>query len=156
MNDLYAMRAVLSAHQDFAECVVKAIHWSDFHTVVAITFDYIWMPDGTVRPDSSDRRYVTLVFRFVREFTLTNDLRPVHLEDPEQIGWGLNELSNVTVHREPGAERPRFSVEFYRARLNFEHRPWVEIVFAQLDVLLPEELTSKDARAPVSDESPNQ
>jgi hypothetical protein len=61
-----------------------------------LVFNDIWTPDGRVRPDVLERP-VLLTFRLlgVESLRLTGGLTAAMIEHPNEINWGLSEVSRV-------------------------------------------------------------
>lgn len=135
MHDANEMRAMLRAYRDFGECVVVGVAWTGFGTTVEVTLDYAWKPDGSVRGDDEPRVLVKLSFRLVQELEIRNALRPVMVEDPSVIGWGLNEVSRVSIGRDArSAAYDGLPTLFHHAVFWREEGPWIQVVFAGLEV----------------------
>lgn len=135
-QQLRDIQAVLRKYSNFEECVVTAISCEDFGTTVAITFDYIWRADGSVRRDDEDRCAVTARFKIVQEFAMSNQLRPALLDDNmSNLDWGFAEISQLVVRDD--ARSARFThpkIGFHHAMLEWERATWMDIVFAHLEV----------------------
>lgn len=133
MNDLEEIRAWMHAHRDFRECIVDAIDVSDFGTTVTLTIDYIWNPDGTVRPDSDDRIMVELRLHGVLALTMHNRLNAAMLADLSALNWGFAEASRLEVTRADGADGgDASSGVFHRLGVYRESGPWIEAIFRDM------------------------
>lgn len=135
MRPLHELRALIHAYQDFSECIVDAIEISDFGTTVVLKLDYIWEPDGAVRPDVEPKLVVELRFRLVDELRINNSLKPSTLDDPSTLSWGHAEIARIEILRpNGGAEKSERAVALHRMIAWREEGPWIEMTFVELDV----------------------
>lgn len=135
MRNLVEIQSLLHAYRDFSECVVEAIAWSDFGATVTITIDYIWTSSGVVRTDYDQRVFVDLRFGLVQEFGIRNELPLTVVRDPSLLGWSHNEVSLVLVARdERSTPYKEYPLVFHHAVLRREGSPWIDVVFAELEI----------------------
>lgn len=135
MHDLLEMQSIIHAYRDFEECVLESISWSNYLTSVGVVFDYIWKPDGSVRPDHEDRVLVEITFRLVQEFEMQNALKPSVVDGPDRMNWGRNEIARLAIVDDDRTQKySGYSVPFHHAILRWEGKTWIDIVFAQMEI----------------------
>lgn len=135
LRQLHEVRAILHAHRDFMECILHSASFTDFQTTLALTFDYIWLPNGTVRPDGDARLFVTLKLLCVQEVDLRNSLRPVVTTDTTTLDWGFAEIARIEVKDDSrAAAYSGHSVGFHHLTVWREEGAWIDAVFSGLEV----------------------
>ena len=122
MNALHAVQALVHAYRDFSECIVDAIEWADFGTTIRLAIDYVWMPDGSVRPDADPKVIVTLAATGVDEVHLLNRLSPTQQKDMSRLNWGFAEISRVSIRNDPSLGSSSLIVEVWR-----ESGVWISV-----------------------------
>lgn len=130
MKEIGDIRAIIHAYKDFSECLLEALEWSNFGTTIQLQFDYIWRSDGSVRSDSSDRVIVSLSMTDVRVLEVHNP-QPLSLSS---LNWSAAEVSWVMVSSEAENVESSHSVPLHRLSVRREDGPWIDIVFAELEV----------------------
>lgn len=128
MSELSVLRAQLHAYRDFDECVVLALEWLDWGTVLVVDLDFVWRDDGSIRTQSDDRRIVSIRFFGVSELSVLNDLTDAMVHGDAFKGWGLGEIACLRVEQ-AGAARPRLTIPSYKATFWREGYVWIEITF---------------------------
>ena len=135
LRQLHEIRAVLHAHRDFMECILHSVSFTDFQTTLALTFDYIWLPDGTVRPDEDAKLLVTLKMLTVQEVDWRNAQRPLATGDAMALNWGFAEIARIEVKDDSrAAAYSGHSVGFHHMTVWREEGPWIDVVFSGLQV----------------------
>lgn len=134
MRELHEMRAIIHAYQDFSECIVDSIQVLDFGTTVVLSVDYIWLPDGSVRPDDGPKLTVELRARVVQEVSIQNRLNAVMMADPSALNWGFAEISRIEVNAEQSGSNDQQALAHHRMTVWREEGPWIQIVFGELEV----------------------
>lgn len=132
ISQLHEIRALLHAHREFSECILCSMRFADFGTTLELGIDYIWQPDGSVRPDDAPRLLVVLRFLLVEEARIANTLRPIHLQEPTMLNWGFAEIARVEAGEDRASvisgERPLHRVTVWR-----EEGPWIVVLFSALE-----------------------
>lgn len=135
MRELLEMQSIVHAYRDFEECVVESISWSDYLTSVQVLIDYVWKPDGSVRPDQEDRALVEITFSLVQEFEMHNALNPAVVDDPSMMNWGRNEIARLVIVDDDRSHKyAGYLVPFHHAILRWESKTWIDIVFAEMEI----------------------
>jgi len=126
------IQAFLQKHFEFAECIIESIVFSKYATSVTICVNSIWDSSGNVREDLNRKRQIVVMeFQLVKTFTLINDWTTSMIEEPEAIGWGLNEIALV---RSLPPESQSEPVDFVKVEFLWEGNRRIEVVFCGLDV----------------------
>ena len=130
-----AMIDYLREQRNFQECLLMAIIWGHFGTVIELVFDYTWASDGSLRPEYASADVRTLVLRNVQELHVSNALNEHMILHPEQLDWGLSEVSSVRL-----CDDQRFLTRYQSLAIPFHHLQcaWegerqVDIVFSPLE-----------------------
>ncbi len=142
LRQLHEIRAALHAYRDFMECILQSVTFTDFQTVLTLTFDYIWLSDGTVRPDEDAKLLVTLRLLAVQEVDVRNSIPQMVTGDSTVVNWGFAEIARIEVDDDSrAAVYAGHSVEFHHLRIWREEGPWIDAIFSALEVA--EMLTEK-------------
>jgi len=135
LQQLDEIRAVLHAHRDFTECILESATFTDFQTTLALTFDYIWLPDGTVRPDEEAKLLITLKLLVVQEVDWRNVLRPQATRDTKALNWGFAEVARIEVNDDGrAAVYSGHSVRFHHMTVWREEGPWIDVIFSRMQI----------------------
>ncbi len=87
----------LKEYNNFQECIIEDIVFSDFGTSVSISFDYIWINEKELRKNLDEKHIVTLKFFLVNKFLMENELSKVLVDSPNSMNWGINEISKINI-----------------------------------------------------------
>jgi hypothetical protein len=87
----------LKEYNNFQECIIEDIVFSDFGTSVSIFFDYIWINEKELRKNLDEKHIVTLKFFLVNKFLMENELSKVLVDSPNSMNWGINEISKINI-----------------------------------------------------------
>lgn len=120
MRELIEIQSLLHAYRDFSECVVDGIEIHRFARSLQVKVDYVWLPSGAIRPDSSERLKVYLRFDGVRRFVIDNPGIP-----QGDLGWSHAEVA--LVQAAAANEEGLLEVRFW-----FEESTWIHVVFAEM------------------------
>ena len=117
---------------DFAECIIESITFSNFQTDVTICLNFIWDPLGNVREDLDHvKKLVFLRFHLVESFTLINEWTKAMFDEPESIGWGINEIALIRVKDQKSRLGPK---KFVELEFVWEGNRRIQIAFSELTV----------------------
>lgn len=122
MHRIHEVQALLHAYRDFSECIVDAIEWADFGTTIRLTIDYIWMPDGSVRPDNDLKFIITLAAHGVEEARFFNRLSIAQRNDLSRVDWGFAEISRVSIRDDESSPGATALLEVWR-----ENGVWISL-----------------------------
>ena len=120
----------------FDECVIDALEFLNYATIVRVRFNYIYNTEGKIRDNLDQSFYVILLFQLVQSFRLSNSLNETMKEAPHLLNWGFNEVTTVEVIKES-----KEVDEYTSSRFPYTHvaLPWndgrrIEIIFSGLEV----------------------
>jgi hypothetical protein len=130
MRPLHEIQALLHAYRDFSECIIDSIEWFDFGTTVRLSVDYVWMSDGSVRPDSDPKVIVTLTAIGVEELHVRNRLSTAQRDDVSRLNWGFAEVSMVSIRDDSSSIGTAAILEVLR-----ESGVWISLRCADLTIL---------------------
>jgi hypothetical protein len=128
--------AYLADHHNLQECILEEVRWRHFGTVLALVFDYIWTADGSVRPEYSSKDLICLSLRNVQEYHLFNGMSEYMSLHPEELNWGLSEVSSVRlVHEEFTLARYRsLPIPLHHLRCEWEGPRQIDVVFSTVEI----------------------
>ena len=129
MRPIQEVQALLHAYRDFSECIVHAIEWIDFGTPIRVAIDYVWMPDGAVRPDTDPKSIVTIDATGVEEVQISNRLSTAQRRDISRLNWGFAEISRVSIRNDPSSVGAALIIELWR-----ENGVWIFLRCADLTI----------------------
>lgn len=131
-----AIEAYLKQHHDFGECILEDVRWRHFGTVIDLVFDYIWTAAGTVRPEYMPPALKTISLHGVQELHIHNSLSEYMSLHPNELNWGLSEVSSVRViNNEQLLARYRsLPLPLHHLRLNWEGERRIDAVFGTMEV----------------------
>lgn len=132
-----AINDYLRTHEEFGECILEDVVWRHFGTVVDFVFDYIWSDNGTVRTDLDQRKDLrTLTFSNVQELHVRNALGEDMCLHPEDLDWGLSEVSSVRLVNDEAVLTPyqTLPLPFHHLRCAWEGTDSrrIDIVFSTM------------------------
>jgi hypothetical protein len=131
----------------FQECIIVEMRLLDYQTTLELIFDYIWAPDGTIRPNLDAEERVRLQFRLVQEIHITNALNDSQLREPEMMNWGMNEVAWVEIKDDEAYLKKynNYSHGFHHAEILWEgdkvlrrageKTRRIDVVFADLEIV---------------------
>lgn len=130
-----AMIAYLNRHRDFEECVLEEVRWRHFGTVIDLVFDYIWTDEGAVRPEYIPPTSKTIRLHGVQELHVYNALSEYMTLHPEELSWGLSEVSSVRlVDDQQVLAAYRFlALPLHHLRCNWEGERRIDVVFVTME-----------------------
>lgn len=136
MNSIINM---LRKYNNFEECVIVDVRWRDFGTTFELVLDYIWDKNGNIRKDLTQEKRVSIYFKLVQDFNYHNALNPSMIREPENINWGINEISGIklmdNVH---SLEKYKsFPIPFYFIRVASEGEWGIDIICASIEIVDP-------------------
>jgi len=133
MNEsgIFYIEQLLEKHNRFEECVIESLSFKHFGTVFEVVLDYIWDDSGkNIRNNLNEPNLVYLQFAPVQKVILSNALNNAMLEHPEELTWGLNEISYLALEENSHNEYPGF----HTMRFYWESDRYLKITFATLNV----------------------
>jgi hypothetical protein len=127
----------LRSNRNFEECLLVDVRWKHFGTVIELEFDYTWGADGSVRPEYAPIDLKSLVLRNVQELHVCNALNERMSLHPEELNWGLSEVSSVRVLDENQflSKYQSLAIPLHHLRCNWEGRRRLDVVFSTLEVV---------------------
>jgi hypothetical protein len=135
MRDLNDIKVQLHAYRDFTECIIDSMGWSDYGTTLTINIDYVWLPNGSVRPDDEPRLIVQLSLGLVEEVVVRNALRPAVIADPKVLNWSFAEVARVEVQDDERTQvYAKKGTPSHRLLVYREDGVWIDVVFSELVV----------------------
>ncbi|MDP1857259.1 MAG: hypothetical protein Q8K82_01230 [Gemmatimonadaceae bacterium] len=136
LDSAEAIAEYLARHGDFGECILEDIRWCHFGTVLEIDVDYIWEDDGTVRSEYAPKNLKTLVLRNVQELHVCNALNVYMTLHPEELNWGLSEVSSVRLLDEEHrlSKYQALPVPFHHLSFNWEDERRIDVIFSTVEV----------------------
>ena len=131
-----AIKAYLKQHHDFGECILQDIRWRHFGTVIDLVFDYIWTDAGAVRPEYKPPTLKTISLHGVQELHVHNALNEYMSLHPDELDWGLSEVSSVRLIDDELLLAPysTLPLPLHHLRLNWEDERRIEAVFGTMEV----------------------
>ena len=142
---------ILYNHHRFEECVLEDVLWRNNGTEIDLLFDYIWpdtnalyfdngvrkIRDTEVRNDLDTPLIKTIRFKMVQEFSIHNWLNDAIIDQPNEIGWGFNEIALIEVKDDNLflAKYPKQSVDFHHICVFWEGDRRIDIVCNHIEVL---------------------
>jgi len=122
---------ILGKHNRFQECVIESLSFKQFGTVFEVVLDNIWDDSGkNIRKNLNEPNLVHLQFAPVQKITLNNALNDSMLDHPEELSWGLNEISYMALEDNSHNEYPGF----HTMRLYWESDRYLTITFVTINV----------------------
>jgi hypothetical protein len=126
MTKLHELQARIHAYADFAECIVEKVEWLNHGASISLALDYIWLADGSVRPDKDPKLLIAITVDGVQSAHFDNRLPPVLLDDLSRINWGFAEISRIEAVRSENSEGD--SREMIELRARRENGVWITII----------------------------
>ena len=122
----------LAKHKGLSECIIEQLTLRHYGTTFEVVINYVWDANGSLRPDLDEPRQIIVRFLLVQELRINNALTREMLVAPENINWGLNEVAQVTLVKEP--DQICSDPSFMHLAFLWEGNRRIDVVFAELEV----------------------
>lgn len=80
----------LREYNNFQECIIEDIFFTEYGTSVEITFNNIWSNVKEIRKNIDKKQIVKIKFFIVNKFLIENNLSEDFIN---RLNWGFNEIS---------------------------------------------------------------
>jgi hypothetical protein len=114
----------LKVYNNFQECIIEDILFTEFGTSVEITFNNIWSNAKEIRKDIDKKQIVKIKFFFVNKFLIENNLSRDFVN---MINWGINEVSIIKLIE-------RSDNDFMRVEILWETERKIIIEFRDMNI----------------------
>jgi hypothetical protein len=147
-----AIRELLFAHYEFADCILTRVVWERFGSVVNLEFNYLYSDaegfylDSTGQPmmkqphrrgDLNAPVLKTLQCQAVQEFHIHNHLNDSQLTDLGAIDWGFSEVQSFRIQEDSlflSKYRNR-ALPFHHVVIAFSGDRRIDLVFNAIQVV---------------------
>jgi len=131
------IKNLLENFQNFDDCILLSIKWTDFGNTLELTFDYIWDENGKLRHNLNEEEPIVLRFKLVQEFNFKSGLNKSMVLEPEQINWGINEISCIRLLESSDMLKQYESLPkgFHHVGIFWEFDRQIDIIFSEMEII---------------------
>jgi len=131
------IKNLLKIYKNFEKCLLVSIKWLEFGKTIELIFDYIWDDEGNLRNNLDKEEFIVLRFKLVQEFHFKSGLNSSMVLEPEQINWGINEISCIRLVENSDILKQYDSLpkQSYHVEIMWEGDRHIDVIFSEMEII---------------------